>query len=134
VGFTRTFVGYQGGWAVGGGLATAMVGALVATAAIFLSSVVFILVGTPLLQRIGQNAGGVQRFLAGVLAGVPGAVAGGAIPLTQTSLQAEEPLNSLALLALFCTALLLNRWFKLSQLVLLSLGLGLVVMLLCCVR
>ena len=61
-------------------------------------------------------------------------MAGGAIPLTQTSLPAEEPVNSLALLALFRTALLLNHWLKLSQLVLLGRGLGLVVTLLCCVR
>ena len=55
----------------GGGPTTATLGALVATAAIFLPSVVFILVGMPLLQRIRQNPA-VQRFLAGVLAGVPG--------------------------------------------------------------
>ena len=96
-----------------------------AKAAIFLPSVLFILVGTPLLQRIRRNAG-VQRFLAGV----PGAVAGAAIPLIWTSLQAEEPLASLALLVLFCTALLLNRWLKPSQLVLPSLAQGLVVTLL----
>ena len=123
---TSTFVGYQAGWAAGGGPTTALVGAAVATAAIFLPSVAFILVGTPLLERIRQKPG-VQRFLAGVLAGVPGAVAGAAIPLTWTSLQADEPYTSLALLALFCTALLLNRWFKPSQLVVLGLGLGLVV-------
>lgn len=126
---TSTFVGYQAGWSAGGGLVTATTGAMVATAAIFLPSVVFILVGTPLLQRIRRNER-VGRFLAGVLAGVPGAVAGAAIPLTWTSLQAEEPLTSLALLGLFCTALLLNRWLKPSQLVLLGLGLGLVVALL----
>lgn len=126
---TSTFVGYQAGWAAGGGLTTATLGALVATTAIFLPSVVFILVGMPLLQRIRRNPA-VQRFLAGVLAGVPGAVAGAAIPLTWVSLQAEEPLTSLTLLALFCIALLLNRWLKPSQLVLLGLGLGLVVSLL----
>lgn len=126
---TSTFVGYQAGWASGGGLTTAMLGALVATAAIFLPSTLFILVGTPLLQRIRRNAS-VQRFLDGILAGVPGAVAGAAIPLTWASLQAEEPRISLALLALFCTSLLLNCWLKPSQLVLLGLGLGLVVALL----
>lgn len=119
---TSTFVGYQAGWAAGGGPTTAMAGALVATAAIFLPSVLFILVGTPLLQRIRRNPG-VQRFLAGVLAGVPGAVAAAAVPLTWASLQAEGPLNSLVLLALFCTAFLLNRWLKPSQLVLLGLSL-----------
>lgn len=126
---TSTFVGYQAGWAAGGGPTAALVAAPVATAAIFLPSVVFILVGTPLLQRIRRKPG-VQRFLARVLAGVPGAMAGAALPLTWTSLQAEEPLIILALLALFCAALLLNRWLKQSQLVLLSLGLGLVAMLL----
>ena len=126
---TSTFVGYQAGWAAGGGPTTALLGTLVATAAIFLPSVLFILVGTPLLQRIRHNPG-VQHFLAGVLAGVPGAVAGTAIPLTRVSLQAEEPPARLALLALFCTALLLNRWLKPPRLVVLSLGLGLVVLLL----
>ena len=122
---TSTFVGYQAGWAAGGSPTTALVGALVATAAVFLPSMAFILVGSPLLQRIRRDAR-VQRFLAGVLAGVPGAVVGAAVPLTWTSLQAGTPRSSLALLALFCTALLLNRWLKPSQLVLLSLGLGLV--------
>ena len=126
---TSAFVGYQAGWVASGSIAAAMMGALVATAAIFLPSVLFVLLGTPLLQRIRQNLS-VQRFLAGVLAGVPGAVAGAAIPLTWTSLQAEELRISTALLALFCAALLLNRWLKPSQLVLLSLGLGLVVTLL----
>ncbi len=121
---TSAFVGYQAGWAAGGGPTTAMAGALVATGAIFAPSVLFILVGTPLPQRIRQNTS-VQRFLAGVLAGVPGAVAGAAIPLTWTSLQAEDPAISGALLALFCVTLLLNRWLKPSQLVLLGLGLGL---------
>ncbi|HBP53967.1 MAG TPA: chromate transporter, partial [Synechococcus sp. UBA8638] len=90
----------------------------------FLPSVLFVLVGTPLLQRIRRRPG-VQRFLAGVLAGVPGAVAAGAVPLTRTSLQGEELFISPALLALFCAALMLNRWLKPSQLVLLGLGLGL---------
>lgn len=117
---TSAFVGYQAGWVAGGGPTTAMVGALVATAAIFLPSVAFILVGLPLLQRIRRDAR-VQRFLAGVLAGVPGAVAAAAVPLTWTSLQAEEPHASKALLALFCTALLLSRWLKPSRLVLLGL-------------
>lgn len=121
---TSAFVGYQAGWAAGGGPTTAIAGALVATGAIFAPSVLFIMVGTPLLQRIRRNTS-VQRFLAGVLAGVPGAVAGATIPLTWTSLQAENPAVSGALLALFCVALLLNRWLKPSQLVLLGLGLGL---------
>ncbi|WP_025781850.1 chromate efflux transporter [Candidatus Synechococcus spongiarum] len=124
VALTSAFVGYQVGWAAGGGPTTAMAGALVATAAVFLPSVLFVLVGTPLLQRIRRRPG-VQRFLAGVLAGVPGAVAAAAVPLTRTSLQGEELFISPALLALFCAALMLNRWLKPSQLVLLGLGLGL---------
>ena len=126
---TSTFVGYQAGWVAGGGPTTAMAGALVATAAMFLPSVAFVLAGVPLLQRLRRNPG-IQRFLAGVLAGVPGAVAAAAVPLTRTSLQAETPHAGAALLALFCTALLLSRWLKPSQLVLLGLVLGLVVALL----
>ncbi|MXW40414.1 MAG: chromate transporter [Synechococcus sp. SB0668_bin_15] len=76
---TSAFVGYQAGWAAGGGPTAAMVGSLVATVAIFLPSVLFILVGSPLLQRIRRDAR-VQRFFAGVVAGVPGAVAGAAVP------------------------------------------------------
>ena len=76
---TSAFVGYQAGWAAGGGPTAAMVGSLVATVAVFLPSVLFILVGSPLLQRIRRDAR-VQRFFAGVVAGVPGAVAGAAVP------------------------------------------------------
>lgn len=71
----------QAGWAAGGGPTTALV-------AVFLPSVLLILVGTP-LQRIRRKPGG-QHFLAGLLADVPGA----AVPLTWTSLQAEKSSSS----------------------------------------
>ena len=103
-----------------------MMGALLATAAIFLPSVIFVLMGTPLLRRVRRHET-VQRLLAGVLAGVPGAVAAATIPFTRTSLQADQPLTRLILLVLFGAALLLNRWLKPSRLVLPGLGLGLVV-------
>ena len=85
-----------------------MMGALLATAAIFLPSVIFVLMGTPLLRRVRRHEAA-------------------AIPFTRTSLQADQPLTRLILLVLFGAALLLNRWLKPSRLVLPGLGLGLVV-------
>ena len=82
---TSAFVGYQAGWQHGG-YALALVSAAVATAGIFLPSFVFILVATPVLQRLRQQQR-VQRFLRGLLAGVPGAVAAAAVPLTTAAMQ-----------------------------------------------
>ena len=122
---TSTFVGYQAGWTVeGGGMDTALAGAAVATVAIFLPSFLFILLGTPLLQILARQAR-TQRFLAGVLAGVPGAVAAAAVPLTGSSLQGIGWPQTLALIALFLAALLLARRVKPAVLVLIGLGTGL---------
>ena len=82
---TSAFVGYQAGWQHGG-YSLALVSAAVATAGIFLPSFVLILVATPVLQRLRQKQR-VQRFLRGLLAGVPGAVAAAAVPLTTASMQ-----------------------------------------------
>ena len=82
---TSAFVGYQAGWQHGG-YSFALVSAAVATAGIFLPSFVFILVATPVLQRLRQQQE-VQRFLRGLLAGVPGAVAAAAVPLTTAAMQ-----------------------------------------------
>lgn len=129
---TSTFVGYQAGWAAGG-MTMAMAGAAVATVAIFLPSFLFILVGTPLLQRLRRQAR-MQRFLAGVLAGVPGAVAAAAVPLTISSVVADSWPRSLAQLALFLAALLLSRRLKPAVLVLMGIGTGLLAELLLAVR
>ena len=82
---TSAFVGYQAGWQHGGH-ALALVCATVATAGIFLPSFAFILVASPVLQHLRQQQR-VQRFLSGLLAGVPGAVAAAAVPLTTAAMQ-----------------------------------------------
>ena len=90
---TCSFVGYQAGWAEGD-LPSALLGATAATLGIFLPSFLFILVGTPILRRLRQQPP-VQTFLAGLTAGVPGAVGGAALPLTLTALQTGTPLIQL---------------------------------------
>ena len=80
---TSAFVGYQAGWQEGGG-SYAVLAACVATAAIFLPSFLFILAGSPVLQRL-RHQPAVKTVLSGVLAGVPGAVAAAALPLTLTA-------------------------------------------------
>ena len=82
---TSAFVGYQAGWQEGGG-SYAVLAACVATTAIFLPSFVFILAGAPFLQRL-RHQPSVKTVLSGVLAGVPGAVAAAAVPLTTTAVQ-----------------------------------------------
>ena len=129
---TSTFVGYQAGWATGG-MAMAMAGAVVATVAVFLPSFLFILVGTPLLQRLRRQAR-MQRFLAGVLAGVPGAVAAAAVPLTISSVVADSWPEGVAQLGLFLAALLLSRRVKPAVLVLMGIGTGLLAELLLALR
>ena len=81
---TSAFIGYQAGWQHGD-YSFALVSAAVATAGIFLPSFVFILVATPVLHRLRQQQQ-VQRFLRGLLAGVPGAVAAAAVPLTTAAM------------------------------------------------
>jgi chromate transporter len=100
---TSSFVGYQAGWAEAG-LSTAFLGAAAATLGIFLPSFLFILVGTPILQRLRRQPQ-VQTFLSGLTAGVPGAVAGAAMPLTLNALQTGAPLIQIPL---FCAALSLS--------------------------
>ena len=80
---TSAFVGYQAGWQEGGG-SFAVLAACVATAAIFLPSFLFILAGAPFLQLL-RHQPAVKTVLSGVLAGVPGAVAAAALPLTLTA-------------------------------------------------
>ena len=82
-------------WAEGD-LPSALLGATAATLGIFLPSFLFILVGTPILRRLRQQPP-VQTFLAGLTAGVPGAVGGAALPLTLTALQTGAPLIQLPL-------------------------------------
>ena len=82
---TSAFVGYQAAWQEGGA-AFAVLAACTATAAIFLPSFAFILVGAPFLQRL-RHQPSVKTMLSGLLAGVPGAVAAAAVPLTWTAVE-----------------------------------------------
>ena len=82
---TSAFVGYQAAWQEGG-VSFAVLAACTATAAIFLPSFAFILVGGPFLQRLRQRPS-VKTVLSGLLAGVPGAVAAAAVPLTWTAVE-----------------------------------------------
>lgn len=82
---TSAFIGYQAGWTQGGA-AMALAGGLMATAAIVLPSFLFILIGTPVLQRL-RHKPKVKTFISGLLAGVPGAVAAAGLVLTATALQ-----------------------------------------------
>ena len=82
---TSAFVGYQAAWQEGGA-AFAVLAACTATAAIFLPSFAFILVGAPFLQRL-RHQPSVKTMLSGLLAGVPGAVVAAAVPLTWTAVE-----------------------------------------------
>ena len=82
---TSAFVGYQAAWQEGGA-SFAVLAACTATAAIFLPSFAFILVGAPFLQRL-RHQPSVKTMLSGLLAGVPGAVAAAAVPLTWTAVE-----------------------------------------------
>ena len=86
---TSTFVGYQAGWNAGG-FAAGLAGAAAATVGIFLPSFGFILLATPLLQRLRRQPR-VRMVLEGLLAGVPGAVAGAAVSISATALQVGLP-------------------------------------------
>ena len=95
---TSAFVGYQAAWHEGGA-SFAVLSACTATAAIFLPSFAFILVGAPFLQRLRQLPL-VNSVLSGLLAGVPGAVAAAAVPLTWTAVESGVIWVQLVLLSL----------------------------------
>ena len=77
---TSAFVEHQATWQEGG-VPFAFLAAFTATAAIFLPSFAFILVVAPFLQRL-RHQPSVKTMLSGLLAGVHGAVAAAAVPLT----------------------------------------------------
>ena len=102
---TSTFVGYQAGWDTGG-LGAGLAGAAAATIGIFSPSFAFILLATPLLQRLRRQPQ-VRTFLDGLLAGVPGAVAGAAVSISATALKAGLPWVQLPLF-------LVSLWLSVS--------------------
>ncbi len=83
---TAAFVGYK---------VAGVLGALVAAIAIFLPSFGFIMLASPLLLRIRQNAW-VKGFLKGVTSGVLGAIAAAVIPLAQSALLQDSVSQSIA--------------------------------------
>ncbi|MGF1602452.1 MAG: chromate efflux transporter [Thermosynechococcaceae cyanobacterium] len=83
---TAAFVGYK---------VAGVLGALVASVAIFTPSFAFIMLAAPVLLRVRQNAW-VQAFLKGVMPAVLGAIAAATIPLAQTTLAQESFINSIA--------------------------------------
>ena len=93
---TATFVGY---------LLGDLPGALAATAGIFLPSLVFVLVGTPLLRRHRQNER-LQGFIRGVTAAVVGVLVGTSFLIARSSI---HDWRALALLVIAVT-LLFSKW------------------------
>ncbi|MGF1524739.1 MAG: chromate efflux transporter [Leptolyngbyaceae cyanobacterium] len=85
---TAAFVGYK---------VAGVLGAFVASVAIFTPSFLFIMAGAPLLLRLRQNLW-VKAFLRGVRPGVLGAIAVAAVPLSQTAI-IEQPAWWLSMIA-----------------------------------
>jgi chromate transporter len=83
---TAAFVGYK---------VAGVLGALVASIAIFTPSFAFIMLAAPVLLQVRQNAW-VQAFLKGVMPAVLGAIAAATVPLAQTTLAQENVVNSVA--------------------------------------
>lgn len=93
---TATFVGY---------LNHQLAGALVATAGIFTPSLIFVLVGTPILRRYRQNAR-VQGFIRGITVAVVGVLVG------TSFLVARSSIHDWLSLAMFAGALIVlwSKW------------------------
>ena len=99
---TAAFVGYK---------VAGVLGAFVASVAIFTPSFLFIMAGAPLLLRLRQNLW-VKAFLMGVRPGVLGAIAVAAVPLSQTAI-IEQPtwwLSVIASVIASSALVVLIRW------------------------
>ena len=116
---TSAFVGFQAGANLAGAY-VAIAAALVATAAIFLPSFVFILAAAPLIERI-RTRPMVRAFREGVIAAVPAVVAAAALRLSL------ESLHGLGQWSVLLVAFVLRLQWKISPAVLLvgAAGLGL---------
>ncbi len=98
---TAAFVGYK---------VAGVLGALVATVAIFLPSFFFIMFTSPFLLRLRQNPW-VKRFLKGVMPAVLGAIAAATLPLAQAALwQDQWPLTAVAIALSLATLVALVRF------------------------
>jgi chromate transporter len=82
---TATFVGYRLGSEQGGGAWAGLLYAAIATVCIFLPSFFMVIAASHQLAKLKAHAG-VQRFLAGVKAGVVGLVAWAAIDIGRGSI------------------------------------------------
>jgi chromate transporter len=104
---TATFVGY---------LTHHISGAAAATAGIFTPSIIFVLLGTPILRRYRQN-GRVQGFIRGITVGVVGVLVG------TSYLVARSAVHDAFALALLIGALavLLSKW-KVPEVALIAAG------------
>jgi len=112
---TAAFVGYK---------VAGVLGALVATVAIFAPSFAFIMVASPLLIQIRGNPW-IRAFLQGVTPAVLGAIAAAAIPLAQTALVQANWIYSLATTIIGLGALIALLRFRTPTWQLVSLGAGL---------
>ncbi|MGL5873683.1 MAG: chromate efflux transporter [Xenococcaceae cyanobacterium] len=109
---TAAFIGYK---------VAGFLGALVATAAIFTPSFIFIMIAAPFLRRVRQNLA-MQNFLKGVNPAVLGATAAAAIPIAQAALWQEKILLSLGGLTILIFALLALLRYRVATWKLIILG------------
>lgn len=93
---TATFVGY---------LNHQLTGALAATAGVFTPSIIFVLLGTPILRRYRQN-GRVQGFIRGITVAVVGVLVGTSYLVARSSI--HDPFGLAILLA--ALAVLWSKW------------------------
>ena len=93
---TATFVGY---------LNAQLTGALAATAGIFTPSIIFVLLGTPILRRYRQN-GRVQGFIRGITVAVVGVLVGTSYLVARSSI--HDVLGIVILIA--ALVILWSKW------------------------
>jgi len=93
---TATFVGY---------LNHSLAGALVATVGIFTPSLIFVLLGTPLLRRYRRN-GRLQGFVRGITVAVVGVLLGTSFLVARSTI--HDPFGSLVFVG--ALAVLLSKW------------------------
>ena len=99
---TAAFVGYK---------VAGVVGALIATIAIFTPSFAFIMLASPILSRIRRSPW-VRAFLRGVTSAVIGAVAAASVPLAQTAFTQDTLVLSGITIAIALAALVALLRFK----------------------
>ncbi|HEY9648074.1 MAG TPA: chromate transporter, partial [Chroococcidiopsis sp.] len=99
---TAAFIGYK---------VAGVLGALVSTIAIFAPSFAFIMLASPLLLRLRQNAW-IQSFLKGVMPAVLGAIAAAAVPIARVTFGQDNLLHALGAGVIAIAALVALLRFK----------------------